>query len=499
MVPSETPGTGAFATTIKALLVLALVLCAYPLVRAFYHFEIDYNEGWNGYLQLRAVAGQSLYSGYSPLYFNNYPPLSFYLAGALGTLTGDPVLAGRLVSLAALTAIALACAAAVRSAGGTRCDAGLALTTCLLLFALFATDYLGMNDPNMLALAFVAWGLAVHLGAADRPGRAALAAVLLAMGLLTKHNLVLLPLLIALDTALRGSAQYRRAFFGTGIALAVASLALLWLLAGPGFFAQLLAPRTWEVDRAFLFATEVLARYQTPLAVVGLGLIAARRSQPAKFVLVWLILAIALGTFFAGGAGTDINVWFDIVPALAIGAGLAVRESRERGASLRWQAAFALAINAGALFAAPLGLGRFGVDALGEMAERERLFQADVAWLRSQSGPALCQSQLLCLRAGKPMTFDPFNIGQAIRTGRLPKDTLTGMLRRREIAVVQISDERRHSPGDPPGEQALPARFVNFADEVFDVLEREYAVERIGISGRFYRPKPTGAAITPAS
>ena len=36
---------GLFGTTVKALLALALILAAYPLVRAFYAFEIDYNEG----------------------------------------------------------------------------------------------------------------------------------------------------------------------------------------------------------------------------------------------------------------------------------------------------------------------------------------------------------------------------------------------------------------------------------------------------------------------
>ncbi len=39
------PSPRPFVITVKALLVLALVLAAYPLVRAFYAFEIDYNEG----------------------------------------------------------------------------------------------------------------------------------------------------------------------------------------------------------------------------------------------------------------------------------------------------------------------------------------------------------------------------------------------------------------------------------------------------------------------
>jgi hypothetical protein len=482
-------GGAAYRRTVTGLGVLALVLAAYPLLRAFFEFEIDYNEGWNGYFQLRAAAGEPLYAGYSPLFFNNYPPLSFYLSGWLGALTGDPVLAGRLVSLAALAAICAACGKVVRGAGGERFDGLLASATALLLFTVFATDYAGMNDPQLLGQAFATGALALHLGGAPSPRRAALTALLLALSVLTKHNLVLVPLLIAFDIARNGSARERNVFFGAGLMLAALAAALLWNLAGPAFFARLLAPRIWEVDRAFLFTTEILGRYQAPVALAGIGLYAARRQRPAGLVLAYLLLALAAGSYFSGGAGTDINVFFDITVAASISAGLAARELRQRGGSAGQLAALALALNAGALFQAPLALGRFGVDMAGEMAERQRLFRADAAWLRAQRGPALCQSQLLCLRAGKPMFYDSFNANQAMRTGRLPAGTLTGMLARREIAVVQISDRPQGRPGDPPGVQAMPARFVNFEDDVFAALERNYKPVRTGISGRFFAPK----------
>ncbi len=253
----------------------------------------------------------------------------------------------------------------------------------------------------------------------------------------------------------------------------------------------MLAPRTWDVARAFLFTSEVLGRYQAPLAIVAVGLIAARNTPPARFILVWLIAAVALGCFFAGGAGTDINVYFEMIVALAIGAGLTLREWRDRRGSGRTQAALALAINAGALFAAPLALGRFGVDAAGEMADRQRAFRADAAYLRTIPGPAVCESLLLCLRAGKPLGYDSFNTNQAMLSGRLPADTLTGLLRRHALAVVQVSSDPQHGPDTPPGAQAMPARFVNFEDDVFQTLDREYRVDRVGLAGRFYVPRVT--------
>lgn len=483
-----TSQNGPFRTTVLGLLGLALVLALYPLIRAFFDFEIDFNEGWNGYFQLRAVAGQPLYSGYPPYFANNYPPLSFYLVGALGALLGDPILAGRLVSLAALAAIALACGHIVRAAGGGRWERLLAMATCVLLFAAFATDYLGMDDPQLLGQAFAAWALAVHLGGGPSVRRTLLTAVLVAVSVMTKHNLVLVPLLITADVLLRGTGRTRAAWIGSGLVLGALAFGLLAALA-PAALGQILAPRSWEIDRAFLFTVEILARYQAPIAVVGAGLYAARKRRPAGLVLAYLISAIALGAAWSGGAGTDINVFFDITIALAVGAGLVAIELRDRGFGPRPLALFALLANAGALFFAPQALGRFGVDMAGEMADRERLFREDTAWLRAKPGTVVCQSQLLCLRAGKPLFYDSFNATQAMRFGHLPKDTLTGMLARREIAMIQVSDLPARSPNDPPGVQAYPARFVNFEDDVFEALDRYYRIERVGVSGRFYVPK----------
>lgn len=481
--------TNPFRTAVLALLGLALVLALFPLIRAFWDFEIDFNEGWNGYFQLRALAGQPLYAGYPATFANNYPPLSFYLVGAIGQVIGDPVLAGRLVSLGALAAIAWTSGTIVRAAGGGKWERLLTIATCVLLFAAFATDYLGMNDPQLLAQAFATAALAVHLGGAPSTRRTLVTAALVAVSVMTKHNLILVPLLITGDVLLRGSGRQRTVWFVGGIVLAGLSGALLWALGGSAPFAMILAPRSWEVDRAFLFTIEILARFQAPIAVVGAGLYAARAHRPAGLILVYLVAAVALGAAWSGGAGTDINVFFDISIALAIGAGLAASGLRARGVGPRLLAAFALLANAGALFFAPQALGRFGVEMAGDMAEHARLFAQDTAYLAAKPGPVLCQSQLLCLRAGKPMFYDSFNATQAMRFGKLPKDTLTGMLARREVAVVQISDLPAHGPNDPPGVQAYPTRFVNFEDDVFAALDRYYRIDRVGTSGRFYVPK----------
>lgn len=479
-------GERPYRLTVRALAGLAVLLLAYPLLRVFFDFEIDNTEGWNAFLQLRTAAGLPLYDTGSPYFFNNYPPLSFYLAAGLSKLVGDVNTAGRLLSLGATLALALAVRSIVRSAGGSRSDALFGAVTCVLFFAGLVTDFVGKNNPQLLGQAFALWGLAAYLSAPADARRVALAALLFSAGVLTKHNLIALPLLVGADLLWRGPNRARAAYFATGLGMAGLAGLLLWRLAGPAFLAQLLASRTWDVARAFLFTTEILGQFQAPMAVVGIGLLTMRRERPAGLLLAWLGAGLGLGAFFSGGAGTDVNVFFDIYVALAVGAGLVLSRFPFPGG----RAAMALVINAGVLFQVPFCLGRLGVELSGEIAAREVMFAEEAAYLRAIDGVALCQSHLLCVRAGKPPFYDPINMLQAMTMGRLPPDTLTGMLRRHEIAVVQILDPPRHPEDANPGAQEMPTRWKDFQDEVFDVLREEYVLERIGLSGRFYRPKP---------
>ena len=474
-----------YRVTVILLAALAAAMFAYPCLRVGADFEIDYNEGWNAFLQGLAMTGISPYSGGGPLVFNNYPPLSFHLVGALSHLVGDVNMAGRMASFAAVIALCLAVRSIVVSAGGSRLDGLFGATTCALFFAALVTDYVGKNNPQLLGQAFILWGLAVYLGGEVGARRAVLAALLFSAGVLTKHSLIALPLLVGVDVLLRGSLRARLGYFLTGIVLAGLSGGLLWLSSGSAFFTQLVASRTWEVSRAFLFTIEILGQFQAPMALVGLGLMAARRIRPAGLILAYLCGGLALGIFFSGGAGTDVNVFFDVYVALAVGAGLLPRLAPFPLA----RPVMALVVNAGVLFYTPLSLGRIGVDLAGEAADHVALFKDDVAYVRSIPGTALCQSHLVCLRAGKPAFYDPINMLQAMTMGRLPADTLTAMLRRHEIALVQILDTPKHPEDANPGAQEMPTRWKDFEDEVFQVLREEYVIDRISLSGRFYRPK----------
>ena len=99
--------------------VIATWSFAWPVYRGFLNIEIENNEGWNAYFADAAMGRMPLYPSADQLITNNYPPLSFYIVGLVGRVVGDPVLAGRLVSLVAVVAIATAIALSVRRLGGS--------------------------------------------------------------------------------------------------------------------------------------------------------------------------------------------------------------------------------------------------------------------------------------------------------------------------------------------------------------------------------------------
>ena len=97
--------------TLLLLVVVSLVVffLAGPVLMIPLRIPLSYNEGWNAYFGARAVDVRlgPLYPGPNSLVFNNYPPLSFYVVGALGRyVIGDLIVAGRIVALVSLLASA---------------------------------------------------------------------------------------------------------------------------------------------------------------------------------------------------------------------------------------------------------------------------------------------------------------------------------------------------------------------------------------------------------
>lgn len=467
-----------YPPAVAGLAVLTGLLAIYPVVRAFAEVQVNYNEGWNLLWQQRIAQGLPLYSGHADTLLCNYPPLSFWLIGGLGALGVDMNLAARLISLLALGAIAAACVSIVRRLGAGRLDGVLAATAFALPMLAHYDGYVGVNDPQLLGLAFAAVALAVHLGEPPRPWRSAAVALLLVAAVFTKHNLIALPAVIALDTLWRGDWRARVAFVAAGAVASAALLAAIWAVEGSAFFDALLAPREWSGARAADYIVEMIWRHSPVLALAAAGLAVA---APRARLLVggYCALSFALAAYFAGGAGTAENIWFDLLLGIALGAGLAAAWIRRSGRWAWLAPAVAVAVCLPVTLAAPrTALAQ--IEALsGGLAREEQGFAADAAFLRSHPGPVLCESLLLCLKAGKQPQIDPFNAYQATRTGRLPPEAVSSRVAVQEFAVIQI-----RSPRGRPDD-----RFRNFGPEVYDALALRYRPARHSAMGTFSLPR----------
>lgn len=114
------------------------------------------NEGWSAFWAAAAWDGSGLYPAPANLKLNNYPPLWFYGTGALGSLIGDNITAGRILSgLSVLLTAAAVSRIVVEITGRYRASwfSGLVF---LSIFLLFYMNYLAANDPQISSNCFMA-------------------------------------------------------------------------------------------------------------------------------------------------------------------------------------------------------------------------------------------------------------------------------------------------------------------------------------------------------
>jgi hypothetical protein len=400
---------GAIAALAFALLIRNIL--AIPVVA-----PLDPNEGWNAAHTLSVLTSHALYPPPASLMVNNYPPLSFYLVAGLTMLTGDAVIAGRILALlsflAVCTGIALVCR---QMEGGMR-----ACLCAILLFAailLIASDYVGMDDPQLL-------GHAVQLAALSLllRGRILVAAAAFALSLFIKHNLLALPLAATIWLLWRDRRAGLR-FLLYGIAATSLGLILFRLWHGDSLLAQLASPRLLSLANVRLAITHLW------WATLPLACLMTLRSPWKSFCIIYAGAALILGLVFSAGDGVDANAFFDLAVACALTLGLEVEQTHKPLLA--------------ALCAVPLPLYlalNFPDNNFFFTRDFATQSARDIAFLKSRRGPALCDQLSLCLWAGKGARVDVFNVGEQIKTGARDPRPLAGMIASHRFAVLQLQD-----------------------------------------------------------
>src|SRR5215831_18827073 len=303
------------------LYVIAIWSFAWPVYRAFLNVEIETNEGWNAYFADAAMGKMPLYPAADQLITNNYPPLSFYIVGLVGRFVGDPVLAGRLLSLVAMVAIATAIVLSVRRLGGSGLAARISAAFFVATMSRFFISYVGMNEPQLFGEAVMAFAFLGFLVARSNDRGYVGPVLVMALAGFVKHNIIAMPLTAFLWLGLHRRREAVKCFCVAAIAI-MAGTAICYALFGRNFFLGIFSPRHYSLKRALRIFGE--------LEWVSVGLLAclynawARRHDASVQLCSWLI-GIALGSYFLQKSvdGVAINAQFDLVIGVAIGLGLA--------------------------------------------------------------------------------------------------------------------------------------------------------------------------------
>jgi hypothetical protein len=456
---------------LDAVLALLGFLCALGLWRvaaiAGLQVPLDPNEGWNAYHTAAALGGEALYPGAQNYLVNNYPPLSFYLVGAAGTVIGDAIVAGRIVALLAALGVACGLFASARAMG---CRGRAAVLPPLLFLAGLAifSDYLGMDDPQMLAHAVAMAGFFVLLREPRSDKALVAAAFLFVAAFFVKHNVLAMAVAVTLWLLVHDRrSALRLAVFGMGFLLA--GLILFRLVYGTSLISHLLTARLYSFEQLGQGLLGGLQRSFVLLAGLALLVALKPRDRFVQLAALYAGIAILIGAVFLGGAGVDVNALFDADIALALSAALLIdRVKGWRAAALA--AAYALPLM---YYAAANEDWRKADYWLHPLQEETAVARQDIAFIAARRGPALCEMLSFCFWAGKPPEVDVFNVGQEFDTGARSDAELTRLVEAGHFAVIQFDPDSPYSLGE----------------NIHNAMARAYRVDHSDAFGTFYVPR----------
>ncbi|MGA2992553.1 MAG: hypothetical protein ABSD88_18950 [Candidatus Korobacteraceae bacterium] len=455
-------------------ILISLATAVFPLLRAFYRFEVNYNEGWNLYNSMIAVQRHTLYGERYGWTTVNYPALSFYLVGHLSSMTHDPLLTGRILSLISLVICAGFIALIVRKLTSRVLPALFGASFCLAIFCTQASSFVGTSEPHMLAHVFFLGGFLLYVSAPlsgnglPATSRLAAIALLFVIGGNIKHNPIDFPLAVLLDLCFVSGRKVLQFMLFSATLIGI-SIYVNIAAGGPFFLAQLLRPRSLELGVDFPSAITL------PFVAAlfwSIHIIKERGNRPERAISLLFLVSIAVGFGFGFGSGVAVNTFFSNFLAISIVMGILLDVAWRRTPArftrfgVWWKAGVPVVL-CSCLLLSFLVSGDFNISRrLVEMRNKESNFKKEVTFLSLQTGPAICESLLRCYDANKPYVYDPFNATTLMHFGKLHSREITERIERLEYGAIQLR---------------LPLEVVKrpnerFPDEILDAISRNYVI-----------------------
>jgi hypothetical protein len=329
-----------------------------------------------------------------------------------------------------------------------------------------------MDDPQLLGHALGIAGVLLVVRKDVSASSIVAAALLMTAASFTKHMLVVQPIAVLFWLARRDQ-RTALIFAFSGVAFALAGLALTDYTQRTDLIAQLFSPREFSSTSMLLGAGKILAVGLVPICGV-VFLFRKRPTDPAvSFAATYVTVAVIAGIFFSGGAGVDSNAMFDAVIAASLVIGLVLKELQGRYYLRSGFAALCflpLAVGAAA-FATPSSLS--ASHWLSPLKSEQSSSQADVAFLRAAGDPVFCETLALCYWAGLQPEVDVFSFSQAAKSGTRDERDLIRRLDAHAFHAVQMTAVAR-----------LP-----FSQDVKDAFARDYKFHHASVDGVFLVPR----------
>jgi len=468
---------------VGVLAVFSVFTLVYPVARAFYHLQIDYNEGWNVYHAQTAMHHLPLYYPKYGWTTVNYPMLSFYIVGYFSRFLGnyDYLLAGRVLSLISLLLCCMLVCLIVRTLTNNWAAAIFGASFCLALFCAKASFYVGADDPQMLGQPFLLAGLLLYLLGPPRTVLLGLIAFLFVLGGNIKHNLLAIPISVAVDLLLISRGKAVRFLLFSAIFLGL-SIVFSVLVGGPFFTSKILTPRVYSLYRAVRQFVWHYGLLQLPLVIAFIWSVWNLQNARFRAISLYFFVSLILGLVFSGGHGVAINAFFDNFLAISIIVGVCLDYGWRHIVERRWRFAVPVLLYSSVFFV----FGQSGSVNLplhfSQLRESERRFEAEVSFLAAQPGPAICESMLRCYYAGKPFLYDPFNSSSLVSVGKLDSKDIVDQIAQKRYGAIQtelpVSDFPR--PND------------RFPDDVLNAITRSYTASWRDQDCIIYVPRPEG-------
>jgi hypothetical protein len=462
-----------------------LLVVSWFAVAVPFHWGLNYNEGivWKQMLEIVAGRGYAPIDRFPAIVFH-YPPVYHLAMAGLWKLGLDPLVAGRVVSLAA-TAGATVCVGLLATrllAPHERPFARFAALAAAFLYLQFEAVHFWAPQVRVDALAgfFALAGTCCALAALTRPRLIHMAAVAFVLSLYTKQISLIAPaacfgvLLVARPAlALRGIAT----------AVLLGSVVLVWLaLATDGGALRhmfLYNINRFELARLVPNLLQGVRWLDRPIVAVGcIGVaVAARRwwrardrwRDPAQLSMLILLALFALNSaslIAVAKSGSSSSYFMPWEGSLAMFAGFAttlvLRAAARKLADDRWVPALLLALLPLALVIWPAQHDGRHIAALRAM---DRNARAVAALLSGTRGPVISDDMVLLLRTGRDVVWEPAIFAELAHTGMWDERQAVVAIRGGQVGAV-VSELPWYKDRYNPAVQAAIADALPRTDQV---------------------------------